>query len=52
VNKNPTYPSREADVIDESGDIGGAQVQHGQQGLYRKTDSFQSTNLLFLCDNQ
>lgn len=28
-----TYPSREANIIDESEDIGRAQVQHGQQGL-------------------
>lgn len=31
-----TYPSGKTDVIDESKDIGRAQIQHGQHGLWKK----------------
>lgn len=30
---NPAYPSGEANVVDESEDVGRTKVQHGQQGL-------------------
>lgn len=44
--ENRTYPSGEADVIDETENVGRAQVQHGQQGLEKKRLCFQLTSVI------
>lgn len=36
VCEDRTYPGGEADVIDETENVGRAQVQHGQQGLEKQ----------------